>query len=211
MDSADTVTPSEETPRPNIVKRLYDWVLHWAETPYGAPALFILAFAESSFFPIPPDVLLIALALSVPTRALRFALICTAGSVLGGAAGYGIGMFASDFGKELIAWVAGAGALTTAEDAFSNYGAWAVATAGMTPIPYKVFTIASGIFHKEIAFPIFMLASLLSRAARFYLLAVLIRAYGAPIRRFIERYFNLLAIAFMVLLIGGFVVIKGLL
>lgn len=208
IENDASATAHRATTRPNVVKRLYDWVLHWAETPYGAPALFLLAFAESSFFPIPPDVLLIALALAIPTRSLRFALICTAGSVIGGAAGYGIGMFASDFGKSVIAWF-GANYLQTAEDAFAKYGEWAVATAGLTPIPYKVFTIASGIFHQQIAFPMFMLASLLSRGARFYLIALLIRAYGEPIKGFIDRYFNWLALAFMVLLIGGFVVIKA--
>lgn len=185
------------------VRRLYDWVLSWADTPHGATALFLLAFAESSVFPVPPDVLLIALCIGRPDRGLRFAVICSVGSVLGGVAGYGIGVFASDLGREIIAWF-GPHYLRTAEDAFAQHGGWAVAIAGFTPVPYKVFTIASGIFHEQISLPVFVTASVLSRSARFLLVAGLIRVFGPPIKALIDRWFNVLSIVFVVLLLGGF-------
>lgn len=191
------------------VRRLYDWVLHWAETPHGTLALFLLAFAESSFFPVPPDVLLIALCIGRPDRSLRFAAVCSVASVLGGMAGYGIGVFASDLGQSIVAWF-GESYLAQAEAAFSAYGAWAVGTAGFTPIPYKVFTISAGVFHEQVPFGAFVLASVLSRSARFFLVAALIRAFGRPVKAFVDRWFNLLTVVFLVLLVGGFVVAKWL-
>lgn len=189
------------------VRRLYDWVLHWAATPYGVWALAVLAFAESSFFPIPPDVLLMALALGAPQRALFFALVCSISSVLGGAFGYVIGAFLWDhlsgffltfvFSQEIFDLVAA----KYAENAF-----WAVFTAGLTPIPYKVFTIAAGVF--DIDFGVFLFSSVLSRSARFFAVAGLIYYFGPPIRVFIDKYFNLLSILFVVLLIGGFAIVR---
>ena len=194
------------------IRRLYDWVLHWALTPYGAPALFLLAFAESSFFPIPPDVLLLALCLSVPTKAFRFAAIAAAGSLLGGIAGYGIG-----FGLwELLSdpfyrYVPGFSPETflRVQTLFAEYDFWAVFTAGFTPLPYKVMTIGAGVF--QINFPVFVIASAISRSLRFFLVAWLIFRFGPPVRAFTEKYFNVLTLAFMVLLIGGFLVVKHLL
>jgi len=191
------------------LRKLYDWVLHWAETPYGGLALFVLAFAESSLFPVPPDVLLLALCVGRPDRSLRFAAICSVASVLGGIAGYGIGVFASDPGRSMIAWF-GDHYLVQAEQAFAQYGAWAVGTAGFTPIPYKVFTISAGIFHDQVPLGVFVVASALSRSARFFLVAGLIWLFGRPVKEFIDRWFNLLTIAFLVLLVGGFVVAKWL-
>ena len=189
------------------VRALYDWVLSWADSPYGTWALFVLAFAESSFFPIPPDVLLIALCVGRPKRGLWFAGVCAVGSVLGGVAGYGIGVFASDLGRSIIGFF-GEHYIGVAQGAFEEYGAWAVATAGFTPVPYKVFTIASGIFHEQIPLPVFVVASALSRTSRFMLVAGLIRAFGAPVKAFIDQWFNVLSIGFVVLLVGGFVVVK---
>jgi len=191
------------------VRGLYDWVLSWAEGPHGARALFVLAFAESSFFPIPPDVLLIALCVGAPKRSLWFAGVCALGSLLGGIAGYGIGMFAADLGRWLIQQAAGAGGLDLATQAFDEYGAWAVAIAAFTPLPYKVMTVASGIFHEQISLGVFVGVSALARSARFVLVAGLIRAFGAPVRGLIDRWFNVLSIAFVVLLIAGFVLLKG--
>jgi len=189
----------------HYLRRLYNWVLSWAETPYGAPALFFLALAESSFFPIPPDVLLLALALSAPTGAFRFALLASLGSVIGGICGYGIGMgFWDTLGGYFFLYVPGfteAGFLRV-QELFARYDFWVVFTAGFTPIPYKVITIGSGVF--DINFPVFVLASVLSRSLRFYLLATMIFLYGATIRAFIEKYFNYLTLAFMVMLVGGF-------
>jgi membrane protein YqaA with SNARE-associated domain len=182
-------------------------VLHWANTPYGTPALFVLAVAESSFFPVPPDVLLIALALGVPTRAFRFALICAAGSVLGGVAGYGIGYFGYEaVGKPIIDFYHGQAVMAKVEDLYNQYGFWGVLVAAVTPIPYKVFTISSGFFRFE--FGSFMVASIIGRSFRFFLVAGLIWKFGPPIKSFIDRYFNALCIIFVILLIGGFVLLK---
>lgn len=198
------------------LRKLYNWMLHWAETPYGPIALFLIAFAESSFFPIPPDALLIALVLGSKTKAFKFALNTTIGSVLGGIFGYLIGYYVwwsspgefsgvanfffgyiPSFTHELFYDI---------QKLFEQYNFWIVFTAGFTPIPYKVFTIAAGAF--DVNFIMFMLASIISRGARFFLVAALLWKYGEPIKNFIDKYFDWLALAFTVLLIGGFVVIK---
>jgi membrane protein YqaA with SNARE-associated domain len=193
------------------LRRLYHWVLHWADTPYGMPALFLLAFAESSFFPIPPDVLLLALCISIPTRAFRFALVASAGSVIGGVAGYGIGVglweLLADF---FFLYVPGfsEAAFARVQNLFDTYDFWAVFTAGFTPIPYKVITVGAGVFH--INFAVFVIASAISRSLRFFMVAWLIHRYGPVMRDFIERYFNVLTLIFMFLLVGGFIVVKQL-
>jgi len=195
------------TAKQNIIKRLYDWVLHWAETPYGTPALFILAFTESSFFPVPPDVLLIALCLSIPTRSFYYALICSIGSVLGGAFGYLVGItFMDTIGMKILAFYGFSEQYAYVQELYMKYDAWAVGIAGFTPIPYKVFTISAGAF--KISFPVFIIASAISRSLRFFIVAGLIYIFGKPIKGFIDRYFNLLCIIFTVLLIGGFIVIR---
>jgi len=189
------------------LKKLYDWVLRWAETPYAVPALFVLAFAESSFFPVPPDVLLIALAISIPRKSFYYALICSIGSVLGGMLGYLIGyQFMEALGNRIIEWYGFMDQWDYVGGLYNRYAGWAVGIAGFTPIPYKVFTIAGGAF--KIDFPIFLLASALSRSARFFLVGALIYYFGPAIKGFIDRYFNILAIVFVVLLIGGFILIK---
>lgn len=190
-----------------MLRKLYDWVLHWAETPYGSWALFILAFAESSFFPIPPDILLIALAISIPAKAFRYALICSAGSVLGGIAGYVIGyQFMDLVGFRILNFYGLMEKYDIISDLYGRYNAWAVGIAGFTPVPYKVFTISAGAF--KINFPVFLMASVVSRSARFFLVGWLIYKFGAGIRSFIDRYFNILAVVFTILLIGGFILIK---
>ncbi len=190
-----------------MLRRLYDWVLHWAETPYGSWALFILAFSEASFFPIPPDILLIALAVSIPKKSLKYALICSAGSVLGGCFGYFIGwQFMTTIGARIVDFYGLTQKVAYIEVLYNRYDAWAVAIAGFTPIPYKVFTIAAGAF--KINFSVFILASLLSRSARFFLVGGLIYIFGPSIQAFIDKYFNILATAFTVLLIAGFFVVK---
>ncbi len=195
--------------RPGPLRRLYDWVLHWADTPYGVPALFLLALAESSFFPIPPDPLLIALCLGAASRSLHFAVVATAASVLGGIIGYGIGWGAWSVAEPLFyAYVPGVSpeAFERVRALYDRWDFWAVFIAGLTPIPYKVFTLSAGVF--AINFPVFVLASVLSRGLRFFLLAGLIYRFGAPITAFIDRYFNWLAWAFGILLVGGFAVIE---
>jgi len=196
-------------PRRGPVRRLYDWVLHWADTPYGEPALAGIAAAESSVFPIPPDPLIVALALGKPRRSLRFALIATISSVVGGIIGYLIGAFGWELlGDFFFAYVPGVSpeAFLEVEDFFARWGFWAVFLAGLTPIPYKVFTLSSGVF--GVAFPIFVIASLLSRGLRFFVVAGLIYKFGRPIAAFIDRYFNLLMWVFGALLLGGFLVIE---
>lgn len=190
-----------------ILRRLYDWVLRWAETPYGTPALFIVAFAESSFFPVPPDVLLIALAVSIPARSFRYALICTTGSILGGMLGYAIGFYGYEaVGKPIVEFYQGQDIMLKIKLHYDRYGFWGVLVAAVTPIPYKVFTISSGFFRFDVAS--FMTASAIGRSLRFFLVAGLIRKFGPTIRNFIDRYFNRLSYVFMILLIGGFIIIK---
>ncbi len=190
-----------------MLSRLYNWVLHWAKTPYGTWALFALAFCESSFFPIPPDVLLITLAVVLPRKSLGYALVCSVGSILGGCFGYLIGwQFMAAVGDAIIRFY---GLIDKYEDMrqlYSLYDAWVVGIAGFTPIPYKVFTITAGAF--RINFLVFFVASAVSRSARFFIIGGLIHLFGPKIQAFIERYFNSLAIAFVILLILGFVVIK---
>ena len=191
------------------LRRLYDWVLHWAETPYGPAALFLLAFAESSFFPIPPDPLLMALCLGKIKKSLRFALITSVASVLGGAAGYFIGMgLWESVNVFFYKYVPGCDpeAFQTVLSHYQNSGFWYVFMAGFTPIPYKIFTIASGIF--KLNFFLFILASSISRSLRFFAIAGLFKKFGPGIKAFIDRYFNLLAVVFFFLLIGGFFLIK---
>ena len=193
--------------RKHFLRRLYDWVLHWAETPQSQTALFLLAFAESSFFPIPPDVLLIALALGRPKHAFRFAFICSMGSVLGGMFGYFLGLqFFNHIGKPILTFYGGMDGFVRVQELYRKYDALAVTIAGFTPIPYKLFTIAGGAV--QINFTIFVIASFLSRAARFFLVGGVLRIWGPPARAFIERYFNILSIIFVLLLIGGFLLLK---
>ena len=190
-----------------MLRRLYDWILHWAETPHGAWALFILAFAESSFFPIPPDVLLIALAIAIPRKALKYALICSIGSVLGGCLGYLIGwQFMAGIGDGIVEFYHLSDKWAQIETLYHRYDAWAIAIAGFTPIPYKLFTISAGAF--KINFAVFVMASLVSRSARFFMVGALIYIFGPKIRAYIDKYFDILAIAFTVLLVAGFVVFK---
>ncbi|VAX30048.1 FIG139438: lipoprotein B [hydrothermal vent metagenome] len=189
-----------------IVRRLYDWVLHWAETPYGVPALFLLAVAESSFFPVPPDVLLIALSLSLRKRAFYYAAVCTVGSVIGGAMGFFIGMKFWSVGQGILFHYVSKETFDMVKTYFRDYEAWAIAIAGFTPIPYKVFTISAGFF--QVDFAVFMVVSFLSRGARFFLVGGLIYLFGKHIRNFIERYFNLLTYGFAVILIGGFIALR---
>jgi len=194
------------------LKKLYDWVLHWAETPYGPLALFLLALAESSFFPVPPDPLLIALCLGAIKKTWRFALFTSIASVLGGILGYLIGHevwpHVNSFFYHYIPGFS-ENVFQKVMNNYNTFGFWYVFAAGFTPIPYKVFTIASGVFRMN--FFLFLLASSISRSLRFFLIAALFRKFGPEIKKFIDKYFNLLAFLFLILLLGGFLVIKFLL
>ncbi len=190
-----------------ILKRLYDWVLSWANTKYGTLALFLVAFSESSFFIVPPDVLLIALSVSRPKRAFYYASISTVASVLGGIFGYIIGLKVMEsIGMPILHFYDVLDKFEYVASLYNKHDAWAVSIAGFTPIPYKLFTITAGA--TKINFLIFFFASLLSRGARFFIVGGLIFFFGAKIKDFIDKYFNLLSIVFMILLIGGFIVIK---
>ena len=194
----------------NIVKRLYDWMLSWGNSRWGGLALFLFALAESSFFPIPPDVLLIALCLGVTTRSFRYGAICLSGSIVGAMIGYAIGFFCwqntageyTALANWFFAHVFSLESFLNVGELYDKYNFWIVFTAGFTPLPYKIFTITGGLFH--INFAMFIFASIISRGLRFMLIAALIWKFGAPIKSFIDKYFNLLAIAFTVLLIGSF-------
>lgn len=190
-----------------LIRRLYDWVLRWAATPYAMPALFAISFIESSFFPIPPDVLLIAMVVAVPGGWLRFAAVCTVGSVLGGMFGYLIGyQFMDLIGTRIVEFYHFQDKWDKIGLLYDKHSAWAVAAAGYTPLPYKVFTIAAGAF--KIDFFIFVLASTGARAARFFMVAGLMYKFGPQFKVLLEKYFNLLTIVFFILLILGFFVLK---
>lgn len=191
----------------NQLKRLYDWVLSFAESPYGTWALFLIAFSESSFFPIPPDVLLIALCIGAPRRSFFFALVTTLGSLIGAAFGYLLGwQFYQLLGRPILEFYGAIERYQEVGTLYQNYDALAVAVAGFTPIPFKVFTIAAGAF--ELDFWVFLAVAAASRGLRFFLVGGLIRFFGPAVKEFIERYFNLLTVLFAVLLIAGFLVLS---
>jgi membrane protein YqaA with SNARE-associated domain len=183
-------------------------VLQWADSPHAGRALFLIAMAESSVFPIPPDVLLIALAMGRPTRAFRFATVCTAGSVIGGMIGYGIGWGLWEATQDFFYRIPGLTHEAFAAQAarYDRYGVLIVFVAAFTPIPYKLITISAGIF--GIHFVPFVLASIVGRAGRFFLVAWLLHRFGARVAPLIERHFETFALAFGALLIGGFVALK---
>lgn len=194
---------------PGLLKRLYHWVLHWADTPYGSPALFVLAFAESSFFPIPPDVLQIALSISKPRRSFYYALISGIGSVVGGLLGWVIGWgFWSAVGWFFYRYVPGCTPenFQQVQTLYEQNAFWAILGAAFTPIPYKVFTIAAGIF--SISIPVLLMASCLGRFGRFFLVAAAIYFFGPGIKALLEKYFEWVTLALFVLLVAGFLAIK---
>ena len=196
-----------------MLRKLYDWVLNWAYTPYGSIALIILSFSEATFFPIPPDVLLIALVLGSHKKAFKFALLCSIASVLGAIMGYGIGNYlwwdGSKYSYIANFFFNNIPGLT--EDLFlkmqsyyEQFGFFIIFTAGFTPIPFKIITISSGAFN--IPIPLFIIASAISRTARFFLVSYLIWKFGKNIKIFIDNYFNFLSIALIVILFGSYIV-----
>jgi len=182
-----------------LKEKLFEWIDALAAMPHPGLWLFLLAFAESSFFPIPPDVLLVTLGVATPERAIWYGVACSLGSVLGGMLGYGIGLYG---GRPLLYKFFSDRKIHAVERLYDRYNAWATGIAGLTPIPYKVFTIAGGAF--KINFKVFLLASLVSRSMRFMAEGVLLYAYGASIRDFLFKWFNWVSIGFVVLLVGGF-------
>ena len=190
-----------------MLRRLYDWTMALAAHPHALLALAVISFAESSVFPIPPDVLLIPMILAARARAWTIALVCTIASVAGGVAGYGIGaLLFETLGRPIVELYGYLDRFHEFQARYEEWGAWIVAGAGFTPFPYKVITITSGVMHLD--FAVFMVASVLSRGARFFLLAALLWYFGPPIRRFIENNLPLLAALFFILLFGGFVAVR---
>ncbi len=199
---------SETIGSQGMMRRLYDYCMGWISSRNGVWVLFLIAFAESSFFPLPPDIFLIAMCVAIPASSFRYAAVCSVGSVLGGAFGYGLGLWFMDgIGMSIIDWYGLAGKYELVQQYFKAYDVWIVGTAGFTPIPYKLFTITAGFVHSN--FFTFMVVSLLSRSARFFLVAGLIWKFGPQIKIFIDRYFNMLSIAFIILLAGGFFLMRA--
>ncbi len=193
-----------------MLRRLYDWTLSLAAHRHAERWLAGVSCLESSVFPIPPDVMLMPMCLARPSQAWRFAFICTIASVIGAVLGYLVGLLLFETVGQAVLRVYGyEAAFTDFQTRFTDYGVLAVLVFGLTPLPFKVITIASGVA----ALPIlpFILASLVARALRFYVVAALLWRFGAPMKAFIDRYFNWLAILFSVLLVGGFVAVKYLL
>lgn len=204
---AKTLPAFIDTPR-RWLRQLYDWTMHWAETPQSLVALFAIAFAESSFFPIPPDVLLIAIVASSPARWLIAPTLCAIGSVTGAMLGYAIGYsLMTTVGQPIVDFYQAQHHWDRVVTLYNGeWGIWFLAGAAFTPIPYKVATIAAGATHME--FLPFVLVSIVGRAGRFFLVASILRVFGPRVRHTLEKHFDLAAALFMVLLIGGFVVIK---
>jgi membrane protein YqaA with SNARE-associated domain len=190
-----------------MIRALYDWTLRLADHRRALWALAVVAFVESSIFPIPPDVLMIPMILARPNRAFLIAGVALLASVLGGLLGYAIGALAFDtVGRPLLAALGQEAAMEAFSTRFNDFGFWAVLTAGITPFPYKVITIMSGWTGMPLG--TFVATSILARALRFFIVAGLLRAFGAPIRDFIERRLGLVFTLFVVILLGGFYLVR---
>ncbi|WP_184718268.1 YqaA family protein [Caulobacter sp.] len=184
-----------------MLRRLYDWVMGLAASRHAEKSLFAVSFAESSFFPVPPDVMLAPMCLAKPEKAWRYAFICTIASVLGGALGYAIGFFLQDFGMWMMAATGHAGGLAEFQCWYGKYGVWVILAKGLTPIPYKLVTIASGL--AAFAFPMFIIASVITRGARFFLVAYIIKKFGPTLLPIVERRLALFAGLFIALIVIG--------
>lgn len=188
-------------------RNIYDKTLELSTHPYAMFFLCLIAFAESSFFPIPPDIFLIPLILAQKERAWLCASLCTLFSVLGGIAGYGIGYFLFEtIGVKVVEFYNYQQAFENFKELYNQHGVLIVAAGAFTPIPYKIVTIASGV--TQLNLTLFILASLLSRGARYFILAAILWKFGTPVKKIIDKYFNLLTIIFFILLVSGFIIIS---
>lgn len=190
-----------------MLRRLYDWTLSLAAGPRAPAALGSVSFVESSFFPIPPDILLIPMVIAKREKAWWYAALCTVTSVLGGVLGYLIGMFLfQQVAEPILSFYGKMDYFDEFSGIFNEWGWWFVFIAGVTPFPYKVITIASGA--AGLSLPVFILASIVSRGLRFFIVAALLYFFGPPIKDFIEKRLGLMFTIFVVLLVGGFAVLK---
>jgi membrane protein YqaA with SNARE-associated domain len=190
-----------------MLRNLYDKIIALAESRQALPALAAVSFAESSFFPVPPDALLIPMALARPDKARLYALVCTIASVVGGIFGYFIGAFLYDtLGKWLISIYGHGDSVDAFRAAYAEWGSWIILIKGMTPIPYKIVTITSGFAGYN--FFMFVLLSIITRGARFFIEAELLRIYGEPIREFIEKRLTLVTTGFLAAIVGGFLIFR---
>ena len=190
-----------------FVRKIYDWVINLSANRHAAFWLFVVAFVESSFFPIPPDIMLIPMILAAPKKAWNFALIATMGSVIGAYLGYAIGHFFFDLiAVPILDFYGVMNKFIEFKNMYNQYGAWIVFGAGITPFPYKIITIASGVVHLNLA--VFTIASIIARGLRFYLIAWLLYKFGAPMKVFIEKNLGWLSVLLLVLLICGFMLLK---
>ena len=183
-----------------MLRRLYDWVMGLAGSRHAPTGLAVVSFAESSCLPIPPDVMLAPMVLARPDRAYIYAGICTAGSVLGGMLGYAIGYFLEPVGHAILSLLGHAEGQQAFEAWFAEWGLWVILIKGLTPIPYKLVTIASGLAH--FSFPVFIAASVATRGARFFIVAALLKHYGPPIREFVEKRLTLVTTVVVVALVA---------
>jgi membrane protein YqaA with SNARE-associated domain len=189
-----------------MLRRLYEWVMRMAESPQALRWLGVISFAESSFFPIPPDAMLVPMVLARPRDAWRIAAVCSITSVIGGFFGYAIGYYLFEaIGQPIVNFYGYQAAFDRFRDEFQHWGLWIILIKGLTPIPYKIVTIASGVAHFDLV--VFGLASLATRAARFFLVAALLKIFGPAIRVFIERYLTWVTTGFVVAVVAGFVVV----
>lgn len=190
-----------------LLHKLYYWTLNWASHPYAVYALFVVALLESSVFPIPPDILLIAMVVAVPLHWLRLALLTTIASVLGGILGYLIGfLFYESVGRAVIEFYHLSEFMNAVGTRYSAYAFSTIFTAAFTPVPYKVITISAGFF--KVHFWTLVFASIIGRGLRFFLIALLLRMFGERIQNFIHQYFNILTLVFLVLFALGFIALK---
>ena len=191
----------------NLIRALYDWTLNKAGHPKAPWFLSFISFIESSFFPIPPDIILIPMVIANRAKAWTYAFICTFSSVLGGMAGYCIGyFFFANIGALIVEYYALSGQFNSFQAYYNQYGMWIVLGAGFTPFPFKFITIASGLFHLNLF--IFVGVAIIARGLRFYLLAFLLKVFGEMIKKLIDKYFNILVTLFFILLVGSIVLLK---
>ena len=189
-----------------MLRKLYDWVFSLARSRHATPALAVVSFAESSFFPIPPDVMLAPMILARPQKAYFYALVCTVASVLGGILGYAIGYFLTDVGEAILTFIGSADAKEHFQHWYDRFGLWVILIKGLTPFPYKLVTIASGL--AQFSFPVFLIASVITRGGRFFAVAWVIKRWGPAVWERVEKRLALWTMIGLAALIGAVVLLK---